>query len=105
MDTQPPSVGGIPANPGSDIVTGVQQHGDAVVVDCAGDIDALTAPQLTAAVTAALEKRPRIVMIDLRKVDFLSSAGLAALVESSRDRNGRSPLPPGPSRPARRPPS
>ncbi|HEV7652670.1 MAG TPA: STAS domain-containing protein [Actinophytocola sp.] len=84
MDTSPPPAGGNPAKPASGIVTGTQRHGDAVVVDCTGDIDALTAPQLIAAVAAAMEKRPRTVVVDLSRVAFLASAGLAALVELHR---------------------
>lgn len=78
MDTPPP------ADPNSGLVIGTQQHGDAVVLDCVGDIDVLTAPQLTVAVTTALEQRPQTVVVDLSEVGFLASSGLAALVEAHR---------------------
>ncbi len=81
MDTSP-SAGGHSAKPNSGIVKDTRRLGDAVVVDLAGDVDALAARELTAAVAAALEHRPRTIVVDLSKVDFLTSPGLAALVES-----------------------
>jgi anti-sigma B factor antagonist len=49
------------------------------VVRVSGEVDAMTAPRLAAAVTAALDgERP--VVVDLTSVTFLDSAGLAALV-------------------------
>jgi anti-anti-sigma factor len=82
MDTSP--AGGQPGTPAPTVVTGTDRRGDAVVIGLAGDVDALTAPQLTEAVSAALHERPHTVVVDLSRVDFLASAGLAALVESHR---------------------
>jgi anti-anti-sigma factor len=40
----------------------------------------LTSPKLTESLDEVLDRHPRTVVVDLTKVDFLGSAGLAALV-------------------------
>jgi anti-sigma B factor antagonist len=50
------------------------------VVRVTGEVDAMTAPRLAAAVTAAFDG-DRPVVVDLTGVTFLDSAGLAALVQ------------------------
>lgn len=51
------------------------------VVQAAGEIDLLTAPELAAQLTAALAgPTPLIVVVDLQQVDFLAAAGLGVLV-------------------------
>lgn len=52
------------------------------VLAVAGDLDMLTSPALAAALEEALDARPRTVVVDLSKVDFLGSAGLAVLVSA-----------------------
>lgn len=56
--------------------------GKVAVVAASGDLDMLTAPQLRAAVEAALSKEPAGLIIDLTKVDFLGSAGMQVLMET-----------------------
>ncbi|PXW32657.1 UNVERIFIED_CONTAM: anti-anti-sigma factor [Williamsia faeni] len=56
------------------------QHHDLVVLSVAGTIDALTAPLLTDAVTAALAGHPGGLIIDLTDTVFLASAGMSALL-------------------------
>lgn len=52
------------------------------VVEVRGEVDAMTAPRLVEAVTAALDgERP--VVVDLTEVTFLDSAGLSALVRTT----------------------
>ena len=41
-------------------------------------------PSVTEVVVAILERRPRVVVVDLSGAGFLSSAGLAALVDLHR---------------------
>ncbi len=56
-----------------------------------GDVDLLTAPQLSAALQQAQEGT-QAVLLDLSAVDFLGSAGLSVLVEAARradDSGGR----------------
>jgi anti-sigma B factor antagonist len=82
MDPQPPTADGPAFPPDPQVVAGVEPHGDALVVEIVGEIDALTAPQLVGALDDALAQRPRVVVADLSKVDFFASAGIAALVDA-----------------------
>jgi anti-sigma B factor antagonist len=55
---------------------------EAVVVSLAGDVDMLTAPQLLPAVEDCLDSgRCDLLVVDLRPVVFLASAGLGALLD------------------------
>lgn len=65
------------------------EHG-AVVVTVAGEVDTLTAPRMRAALDGALRSAAaRRVVVDLRKVSFLGSAGLVALVQAARQAEQR----------------
>ena len=55
------------------------EDGCAVAV-VAGEVDMATAPEVIAAVRAAIETRPAAAVIDLAAVTFFSSAGVHALV-------------------------
>jgi anti-sigma B factor antagonist len=66
------------------VISAVQTHGEAVVLKVSGDIGIATAPQVTEVVAAILERRPPVVVVDLSGASFLSSAGLAALVDLHR---------------------
>jgi anti-sigma B factor antagonist len=57
------------------------QRGDVAILSVSGDVDALTAPQLTEAVRGILGSRPTAVIVDLSDVVFLASAGMSALVD------------------------
>jgi anti-sigma B factor antagonist len=57
--------------------------GDAVVVVPVGEIDLLTVDEVRAEVQAAATETPRVVL-DLRDVSFIDSAGLRLILESSR---------------------
>jgi len=48
-----------------------------------GEVDVATAAPLTSALDDLAERRPRVAVVDLTKVDFLGSAGLAALALAS----------------------
>ncbi|WP_316245463.1 STAS domain-containing protein [Gordonia sp. OPL2] len=72
--------GGDP-NAGSAVMTVVSaHHEELVIVTVQGSIDVLTAPELSAAVEAALSGQPRGLIIDLTTTEFLASAGMTALV-------------------------
>ncbi len=61
----------------------VAEHGpDARVVTVMGEIDALTAPELAAFLTAQLVFA-QVVVVDLDGVRFLGSAGLSVLFEAN----------------------
>lgn len=55
------------------------------VIAVGGDLDALTAPQLTKAIEAAARKAPAAVIVDLSRTNFLAVAGMNALVTAHRD--------------------
>ena len=59
------------------------------VVSVSGSVDMLTAPGLTEAIDSALAKKPKGLIIDLLKVEFLGSAGISVLMKT-RDNLGDS---------------
>jgi anti-sigma B factor antagonist len=61
----------------------------AVTVSVAGEVDTFTAPTLRSAVDAELKGRPAELVLDLRGVRFLGSAGLALLVETQKSAGAR----------------
>lgn len=58
------------------------QRGDVAILTVTGDVDALTAPELTQAIQSVAEKQPAAVIVDLSAVAFLASAGMSVLVEA-----------------------
>lgn len=67
----------------------VEPHGgDAVVLNVAGEIDLATAPQLGDSIKAAMEQQPGTLVVDLSRVDFLASAGMAVLIGCHQQAKG-----------------
>ncbi len=66
------------------VAFGVEQTwvGSAAVVSVRGDIDALTAPQLTEAILNVIPEQPSVVIVDLSAVDFLASTGITVLISA-----------------------
>ena len=58
-------------------------------VAVSGSVDMLTAPGLAEAVDSALAKKPKGLIVDLLKVEFLGSAGISVLMKT-RDNLGDS---------------
>lgn len=56
----------------------------AVVLTVTGALDILSAPTFRQALLDTLATAPKNVVVDLSDLDFLASAGLAALVEGHR---------------------
>ena len=61
------------------------------VVSVSGSVDMLTAPGLSEAIEAALAKKPKGLIVDLSKVEFLGSAGISVLMKT-RDALGDTTL-------------
>jgi anti-sigma B factor antagonist len=61
-----------------------RRAGDAVVVAPVGEIDLLTVDDVRAEVRAAAAETQRVVL-DLRDVSFIDSAGVRLVIESSRE--------------------
>jgi anti-sigma B factor antagonist len=62
----------------------LEQNGDTIVISPSGDMGTHESPTLRTALRAAVEKRPRRVVVDLSGVGYMATAGLATLVESLR---------------------
>jgi anti-anti-sigma factor len=52
------------------------------VIAVSGSVDMLTAPGLAEAIDSALAKKPKGLIIDLLKVEFLGSAGISVLMKT-----------------------
>lgn len=76
-DTETNEAGALPAE---SLSIAIEHAEGATVVVVAGEVDALTAPQLVEAIDTAWQRQPEVVVVDLLEVGFLASAGLAALV-------------------------
>ena len=63
----------------------VRRAPEALVLAVTGEIDALTTARFRAAVTQCLEEADDLLVVDLIKVSFLSSHGLAALVSAAQE--------------------
>src|SRR5215831_12013030 len=51
------------------------------VLPLEGEIDLHVSPDLTAALNRMIDKKPKKLVIDLSRVTYIDSAGLAALIE------------------------
>lgn len=68
------------ANGRTDLAVRVNDIGEVTVVSVAGDLDMMTTPKLQQAVIKALDKAPRVLLLDLDEVTFLGSDGIAVLL-------------------------
>jgi anti-anti-sigma factor len=60
-------------------------NGSVLIVSVRGDLDLESTPMLTAGLDRALsDDAPSAVIIDLTEVDFLSSTGMTALIDTHR---------------------
>ena len=57
------------------------------VLRVVGDIDMLTAPMLESMIAGQLQSVPDVLVLDLHKVSFMSSAGLASLITARKQAN------------------
>lgn len=82
-----------PSRPsGGDVAVAREDHGNAVVLAVAGEVDLLTVSHLQQALTRALDDHPATLVVDLSEVEFLASPGLAALVGAYRDAGERTQM-------------
>ncbi len=65
--------------------TEVRQEGPVTVVAVAESVDALTAPELTRLLSEQIAGGHCNLVVDLTKVDFMSSAGLRTLLGGVKD--------------------
>jgi anti-sigma B factor antagonist len=57
-----------------------RRAGDAVILDVSGDIDLESSPELRRALLASLKESPRVIL-NLIRVRYIDSSGIASLVE------------------------
>ena len=65
-----------------DPVVDVSEHGQALVLRLAGELDLYNAPALREALRACAERAPQRLVVDLSQVTFVDSTALGALVET-----------------------
>lgn len=63
---------------------GLQEQGDVVIVECAGSLDAETAPELKAALMPKIDGGAQRVVFDASKLLFVDSTGLGVLIALQR---------------------
>lgn len=80
----PPHSGSNPGN-AFDVTIDVENHGDAVALRVAGELDMLTTPKLAESVTRELAAHPAVLVIDLADVTFLASSAMAAIVAAHQN--------------------
>ncbi|MDJ0395253.1 STAS domain-containing protein [Rhodococcus sp. G-MC3] len=66
----------------------VHWQDDTVIVTVSGELDLVTAPQLSESMELVLGKHPTGVVIDLSKVGFLASAGMSLLASTHQKISG-----------------
>jgi anti-sigma B factor antagonist len=72
-----------------DPVVGIAEHGSALVLSLAGELDLYNAPALREALHGAVARSPERLVVDLAGVTFIDSTALGALVEArSKLRDG-----------------
>ena len=64
-------------------ITSFQPRPGTVAVQVVGEIDASTVPELALALDSAWETRPRTMVLDLSRVEFLGTAGLTEILHTS----------------------
>jgi anti-sigma B factor antagonist len=71
------------------VKTSTRQVGDATIVDVVGQIDLHSSPDLRKVLLEALREKsaPRVV-VNLERVDYMDSSGVAALVEGLKTSMG-----------------
>ena len=58
----------------------VRQRDGVAIIDLAGDIDALAETELTNAYEAAVENKPKTILLNFTSVGYINSTGIALIV-------------------------
>jgi anti-sigma B factor antagonist len=64
------------------VVAAVEEHGEAIVVRLAGELDLYNAGEARTALADASVQAPERLVVDLSEVTFIDSTGLGILVEA-----------------------
>ena len=65
-----------------DIIKGVEEKDGAVIISLAGEIDMKCSSELRAKFMKLFKSKPAVLIVDMTKVEFMDSSGLAILVET-----------------------
>jgi anti-sigma B factor antagonist len=65
-----------------DIIKDVQEKDGAVIISLAGEIDMKSSSELRAKFMKLFKSKPTVLIVDMTKVEFMDSSGLAILVET-----------------------
>lgn len=63
-------------------------NSDSSVLPLEGEIDLHVSPQIGASLAALVAKKPRHLVVDLSKVTYIDSSGLAILIEGMQNVSG-----------------
>jgi anti-sigma B factor antagonist len=69
-------------SPGEPLQILQERRGEAIVLQPQGDVDLSRSPQMRQSLASAAAARPQRVVVDLSKVPYMDSSGVATLVES-----------------------
>jgi anti-anti-sigma factor len=69
-----------PMNPAAHLTVVTDHHGQRSVLRLQGELDASNRDHLHSAISSALEKHPRLLVVDLSGLGFIDCAGLSVLV-------------------------
>lgn len=72
-----------------DLTLDVREAGRFTIVEVGGEVDVYTSPRLRERAVEAVDAGARDLVVDLRKVEFLDSTGLGALVAVLKRVRGR----------------
>lgn len=72
----------------SDQTFEISENGNTVIVRPEGDIDMSRSPDFRAALRGVNDRKPIRLVVDLNKVGYMDSSGLATLVECMRTAKG-----------------
>lgn len=67
--------------PGDSMTITERTAGTSIVLEPEGDIDLSRSPQLQAKLAEVLDRKPRRIVVDLSKVPYMDSSGVATLVQ------------------------
>ncbi|MEC3980569.1 STAS domain-containing protein [Amycolatopsis sp. H20-H5] len=70
---------------GAELDLSLRWQDEVAIVTAAGEIDLLTAPEWAEVVADAASSTPRLLVLDLTGVTFLSSAGLQVIASASQN--------------------
>lgn len=65
-----------------DLQVETEQRGESVILRPAGEIDLARSPALRSALSRTQDARPARLVVDLQKVPYMDSSGVATLVEA-----------------------